>query len=54
MEMLFIKNISDKQAVDPWHTSLISKHTNLIFRNQIFHSGFHLSLKVSRIFTSHQ
>ena len=33
MEMLFIKNISDKQAVNPWHTSLISKHAKLIFRN---------------------
>ena len=43
MEMLFTKNISDKQAVNPWHTSLISKYAKLIFRNQKFHSESHLS-----------
>lgn len=43
MEMLFIKNISDKQAVDSWYTSLISKHAKLIFRNQKLRSESRLS-----------
>lgn len=34
--MLFFKSRCNKQAVDPWYTSLISKHAKFIFRNQNF------------------
>ena len=43
MTMLLLKNISNKQAINPWYTSLISQHTERIFRNQKFHSESRLS-----------
>lgn len=41
--MLFFKSRCNKQAVDPWYTSLISKHAKFIFWNQKLHSESRLS-----------
>lgn len=46
--MLLFKDRCHKQAIDPGYSFLVSEHTVIIFRNQIFHSGFHLSLKFPR------
>ena len=43
MTMAFLKSRSNKQAVNPGYSFLVSEHTVIIYRNQIFHSGFHLS-----------